>query len=86
MPFDVYIIVNPDKHICVEQTNDVKRRVVEHHDSNNKNSKYTKRFSGPWRLIHTEQFATRSEAMKREKQLKTNRGRDWIRESFLKNQ
>lgn len=30
----------------------------------------------PWRLIHSEAFATRSEAMQRERFLKTGRGRD----------
>jgi len=29
----------------------------------------------PWELVHTESFATRAEAMRRERQLKTGRGR-----------
>ena len=37
----------------------------------------------PWKLIYTEEYATKSEAMKREKQLKTSAGRRWIRENLL---
>ncbi|MEX0660940.1 MAG: GIY-YIG nuclease family protein [Balneolaceae bacterium] len=32
----------------------------------------------PWKIVHTEGFATRSEASKREKQLKSAAGRRWI--------
>ncbi|MCL5268854.1 MAG: hypothetical protein M1469_12265 [Bacteroidetes bacterium] len=32
-----------------------------------------------WRLIHTEKFCTRSEAMKREKWLKSSIGRRWLK-------
>jgi putative endonuclease len=35
---------------------------------------YTSKFR-PWELIYFETFATRAEAMKREKQLKTSQGR-----------
>lgn len=34
---------------------------------------------GPWLLIHQEQFLTRSEAILREKFLKTGKGRDFIK-------
>jgi len=32
----------------------------------------------PWEIVHTEVFGTKAEAMKREKQLKTARGREFI--------
>jgi len=34
-------------------------------------------------LFHKEAFATKKEAMGREKQLKSARGRDWIRKNIL---
>ena len=33
----------------------------------------------PWVLVHEESFTTKNEAMKREKALKTAKGRDFIR-------
>jgi len=43
---------------------------------------YTVRFR-PWKIIYTESFETKSEAMKREKQLKSGQGRAWIRKTLL---
>jgi putative endonuclease len=50
-------------------------RVSQH---NNKVSIYTKN-RGPWQLLHCEEFSTRSQAMKREKYLKTGHGREEIK-------
>lgn len=57
-------------------TDNLERRLEEH------NSGALGRFTkgkGPWRLIHKEIYATRSEAMQREKELKTGKGRDFLR-------
>ncbi len=43
------------------------------------NTGWTKRYK-PWKIIYTEQFQTLLEAYKREKQLKTSRGRNFIRD------
>ena len=32
----------------------------------------------PWKIIHTEKFQTKQEAIAREKQLKSGKGREWI--------
>ena len=40
--------------------------------------KFTKG-KGPWILIYHEEFATRKEALIREKELKTGKGRDFIK-------
>ena len=37
------------------------------------------RHGGPWRLVYQEGFASRAEAMRRERELKTGRGRDELR-------
>jgi len=55
----------------VGQTADLVKRVAEH---NSGLSKYTKG-RGPWKLIYKEHYKTRSEAMVREKFLKSGKGR-----------
>ena len=37
----------------------------------------------PWRIVHTEEFATKAEAIQREKELKSAAGRQWIRKELL---
>ena len=37
----------------------------------------------PWIVIHTEKYSIRAEAMKREKELKSHQGRNFIRENFI---
>ncbi len=34
---------------------------------------------GPWDLVHQEEFATRAEAMRRERELKTGKGRNELK-------
>jgi len=45
--------------------------------------RYTYKQKGPWQLIHKEKYSTRGEAMKREKFLKSGRGREWIKANIL---
>lgn len=60
--------------IYVGQTIDLDKRLIEH---NSGLSNYTKRFM-PWKIIYTEKVETRTDAMKREKQLKSQKGREFI--------
>ena len=60
--------------IYIGQTCDLTSRLVEH---NSGKSFYTKRFI-PWEIIYTEEFETRGEVMKREKQLKSQKGREFV--------
>ena len=43
---------------------------------------YTIKFR-PWKVIHTEIFENKVEAMLREKQLKSGKGRLWIKENVI---
>ena len=66
----VYVIYNKKhKKIYIGQCENVPIRLDQH---NNKffNKCYTARFDGNWELIHQEEYNTRIEALKREKQLK----------------
>ena len=55
----------------IGSTDGLDRRVRQHNDPDYRGSKTTKRFKGPWKLAYAESFKTRSEAMIREKQLKS---------------
>jgi putative endonuclease len=48
------------------QTSDLDKRIEWH---NSQRARWTKRYQ-PWRLVHKEDFQTRSDAMKREAELK----------------
>jgi putative endonuclease len=61
--------------IYIGQTDDLERRLSDHLKGY---SKYTKR-ADDWMLIFQQEFENRSEAMKRERQLKTSRGRAYLR-------
>jgi len=75
MKYTVYILESERSgKYYVGSTSDVDARLERH---NQGRSKYTK--SGiPWRLIFTERYATRSEAVKRELQIKRRKSRDYI--------
>ena len=49
------------------------------------NTGWTKTYK-PWKIIYTEQFLTISEAYRREKQLKTSRGRNFVRQIISRNE
>jgi len=64
----VYIIKSMkfDK-FYIGQTDNVESRLIVH---NGPRAKWTKRYQ-PWKLVNTEKYSSRSEAMKREKYLKS---------------
>ena len=83
MSYHVYVLVNPEGKTYVGQTRQLRRRLAEHNSPGFHGTLHTKRRTGPWRLLHSEEFSTRSEAMRREKELKTGKGREWIRANLL---
>ena len=78
--FFVYVLYSPKfDQIYIGMTNNLERRLQEHNAGHNKSTKAYL----PWKKIHTESFPTRIEARKREKYLKTQRGRELIRKQFV---
>jgi len=67
----VYILKSlKTKKYYIGQTNNIERRLIEHNSSK---SKYTS--SGvPWELVYNEECSTRSEAFRREQQIKRYKG------------
>ncbi|WKK80982.1 GIY-YIG nuclease family protein [Marivirga arenosa] len=74
--FDVYVLYSPNhKKIYIGYTSDLKNRIDSHNIYSNKG--YTKKYR-PWDILYTEQFLSKSDALKREKQLKSAKGREFI--------
>jgi putative endonuclease len=67
MPYYVYILLCHDGTFYTGYTKDVQERTRLH--SNGMGAKYTKSHP-PKKLVHVEEFISRSEAMKREKAIK----------------
>ncbi|MBI5805730.1 GIY-YIG nuclease family protein [candidate division TA06 bacterium] len=61
------------------QTSDMEKRLAYHNDPANRLTLYTKRNQGPWLLVYSEQYASRQEAVKRERFLKSGKGRTFIK-------
>jgi len=77
--FIVYAIYNREHgKIYIGQTKDIDLRLNFHRNKIFQNS-YTSRFDGLWELIYQEEASDRSTALKREKQLKSYRGRQFIK-------
>ncbi len=75
MLFYVYIIQSQkDDSFYIGSTGDLKDRVARH---NAGRSRYTKT-KLPWELVYYEEFRTKSEALKRENQIKRRKSKDYI--------
>ena len=80
--YTVYVIHSTqfDK-IYIGYSSDLERRMIAHNMLSTKG--YTKKYR-PWKVVYTEQFDSKQDAIQREKQLKGGQGRQWIRDN-LKN-
>ena len=65
--FFIYILRNINNRLYIGQTNNLSRRLKDH--QTNDGAKFINDY-GNFELVYTEQFTSRAEAMKREKQLK----------------
>ena len=73
----VYILYSPGSgKTYTGFTNDVQRRLNEHNITESKG--FTLRYR-PWAFVRSEPYSTKSEAMTREKFLKSGRGREQIK-------
>ncbi len=75
MSFHVYILQSESSNrFYIGQTQDVNARLSYHNANYSKSVKNR----GPWRLVYQEPHATRSEVMRRERQLKSWKDRAMI--------
>ncbi len=79
--FTVYVLhsLQTDK-IYVGYTSDLESRLESHNHLSNKG--WTIKFR-PWKIVHQETFHLKSEATRREKELKSATGRRFIRSVIL---
>ena len=66
--FVVYMLRTSGNTLYTGQTNDLSRRLCQHREKK-RGAKYMKRYGG-FELVYSEEFDTRSEAMKREAVIK----------------
>jgi putative endonuclease len=66
----------------IGMTSDLTDRLQSHNELATKG--YTIKYR-PWQVVYTEIFTTKLEALKREKELKSSRGRVFIREYIIQN-
>ena len=74
--FTVYVLYSPSfKKIYIGYTSDLANRLDSHNIFAKKG--YTVKFR-PWELVYSEEYNTKTEAVRREKQLKSAKGREFI--------
>jgi putative endonuclease len=74
--FTVYVLYSPKHHkIYIGYTSDLTNRLESHNIYSKKG--YTVKFR-PWTVLFTEEYHHKKEAIIRERQLKSSRGRDYI--------
>ncbi|KAA3613021.1 MAG: GIY-YIG nuclease family protein [Calditrichaeota bacterium] len=75
MSYYVYAIYSPALNsIYIGQTGNIKKRFNDH---NKGYSKYTSK-ANDWTLVYSEECTSRANALKREKQLKSAKGREFV--------
>ena len=80
MPYYTYVIYSEKfQKIYIGFSNDLEARLYDHNVRAKKG--YTLRFR-PWILVHFEEFKSKKEAMIRERQLKTAKGREFIHDQI----
>jgi predicted GIY-YIG superfamily endonuclease len=79
--FWVYILENAAGRFYIGSSDDVDRRLGEH-NSDEGHRTFTHK-NGPWRLVWREAHPGRSDAIKRERKIKSMKSAKWIRENLL---
>jgi putative endonuclease len=75
MPFYTYILRSQKSgRYYIGHTENLQKRLFEH--NNDRTDAIKGR--GPWGLVYSEQFATRSEASQRERQMKRMKSHAWL--------
>ena len=79
--FTVYALYSEKYNkIYIGYTSNLKERLLSHNELSTKG--WTVKYR-PWKLIYQEEFELKSDAMKREKELKSYRGREFIRSKII---
>ena len=84
MIFYVYILQSQStgRYYC-GQTKNLQQRLLHHNDPDYRSDATTRRFTGPWNLVWSEQHLTRSGAMRKERQIKSRGVRRFLNRSSV---
>ncbi len=78
--FIAYVIMNENDKISIGQTSDLGKRMKRHNGLlESKKNSFTSKNKGIWKVVYSEVFNFRKEAVNREKQLKSFRGREFLK-------
>ena len=79
-----YALHNKEKDkIYIGYTSNLEKRILRHNGIlRNKKNSFTSKQKGEWIIIYKEEFVSRKLAIKREKELKSYRGRIFIRKNI----
>ena len=69
MAYHIYILRTSSNTLYIGQTNNLDQRMKDHLSKNTRSAKYIKYFDS-FKLVYSEEYPTRIEAMRREFQLK----------------
>ncbi len=75
--YHVYVIQNPKGVLYKGYTTDLGKRLIQHNSHDDFYSYANKK--GPWKLVYSEIFQEKQDAIDREKFLKTGHGRDFLK-------
>ena len=76
--FTVYVLYNPDYRTYVGYSANFEKRFSEHNNIKGKKRGWT-RLRGPWKVLYKEEFESKREALRKERELKPGRGREFIK-------
>jgi len=80
--YSVYILYSASyRKIYIGYTGNIEQRLLSHNALGKKG--WTIKFR-PWELLREEKFDTKEEALEREKELKSGKGREWIWNELLR--
>jgi putative endonuclease len=83
--YTIYALWNEaNNKIYIGQTNNIEIRLQQHQKKFKKGS-YTASVNGDWKLVYQEEKESRIDALARERQLKSCKGRQFVRD-LIKNQ
>ena len=80
--FWVYILENPEGRFYIGHTDNLEIRLANHNRTDTSAGKWTRK-NGPWKLIWSQPFPSRSAAVIREREIKRMKSAKWIREKIL---
>jgi putative endonuclease len=78
MYYTYYLLSLVNRDLYIGSTDNIKKRFAQHNKGRVKSTKYYR----PWKLLGFEEFASRNEAVKRERFLKNHQQKDLLKRKY----